>query len=174
MNRLTLLVLSLNKKCRTGILFSRNKQPSSLPTRKSPAQKYIAIRGLGKYKCPSTGSPLASSKRNFSTDKTKTTRVSTKILEINPSWFKVEDSKIFIESSYCSQIIMRSTRLQVSHTNLEDIIFFLFFPPLIPFIPTALLMKTSGKKIPAPKTLWWPFHCVIILTLDNTKDMPYW
>jgi len=78
-------VLSLNKKCRTGILFSRNKQPSSLPTRKSAAQKYIAIRGLGKYKCPSTGSPLASSKRNFSTDKTKTTRVSTKILEINPS-----------------------------------------------------------------------------------------
>lgn len=33
--------------------------------------------------------------------------------------------------------------------------------------------KDLRRKISVPNTLWWPFHCAIILTRDNITGMPY-
>lgn len=72
--------------------------------------------------------------------------------------------------------------MSVTHT--WGIFFFCFSFHLLSLFPGSLARLLllfrqyyewkSQKKILVHKMLWWPFHYIIILTLDNSKGIPYW
>ena len=139
---------------------------------------------LVSIKTPPIGTPSIALLRKHCFDEIKPTRAHThthsKFLQNSPSCLKIEYNNNNIKGL---QIIVCSQNYR-SVTPIWEVFF--FFPPFHPSLCLSLAWlsfysyssstvdKDIRKKPPVPKTLWWPFHCVIILALDNTKGVIYW